>query len=53
MLWDLIGDVIPWTSLVTHTVDGVFYFGLRGYTALTTRGFDHAVSVLSGVDLEE
>jgi len=53
MLWDLMGDIIPWSALTIHAIDGAFYFGLRTYTALTTSGFDSALSVISGVELDK
>lgn len=52
-MWDLMGDIIPWSALTVKTIDGVFYFGLRAYTAFTTAGFNDALHVLSGVSAAE
>ncbi len=53
ILWDFVGEIIPWSALTVKAIDGAFYFGVRTYTALTTQWFEGAIAVMSGMTLEE
>lgn len=53
ILFDFLGSVIPWSVVTVNAIDGVFYFGVRTYTALTTRGFNDGMAILTGVTLDD
>jgi hypothetical protein len=50
ILWDLLGDVIPWTAITVYAVGTGFRFGVRTLTALTTKGFDDGLSAMLDLD---
>jgi hypothetical protein len=53
IMWDFIGDIIPWSAISVKAIDGAFYFSARTINSLTTQWFEWALSLASGMKMEE